>query len=794
MLRLATTVAVASLLASLPLDAQTMRTAAAASGLLGFATSVAVADGRVFVGRSQDFAAFAMPGTGPGSVHVFESQGGAWVETATLRVEGLPQGSGLGYAIAARGNTLVVGAPNVADGRGAGYVFEHAGGAWRLTGRLEPPAAQAGDSVGYAVAVAGDVALIGAPGGSGAAYVFRRQAGAWVAGERLATNAAQGARFGAAVAFGDGVAAVSAPGPAPATILAQFTGTPTYHRGTLHVYRSAVSGYSHEATLTAADTTVKTLGISLAFSEENVLFAGAPISGKVLPFIRVQNQWREPQASQPIVARRGGYGTSVAVSGRDMFVGAPGMQTVTWLPLDGMAGDERPFMPEETFNMMPSFGATVAVDGNVAAIGAPGEDFFEGRAYIYTRDAPGTWRLASSVIDDPATTVAVTGGEVRCDDGTAGGFDCSNVDLVSYLPSHAIGAKRGVWISDLWGWTDPVTGKEIAIVGRIDGTSFVDLSNPASPIYLGNLPLTEGATPNLWRDMKVYKDHAFIVADNAGKHGMQVFDLTRLRTVTQPPVTFTPDTTYFEIHSSHNIAINEEAGIAFTVGNSAGGQTCGGQAHMVDIRDPKNPKFAGCAGPASTHTHDLQCVTYQGPDADYRGREICIHSAAELMGITDVTKKDSVRVIATATYPSLVYAHQGWLSDDGRYFYLNDELDEVSGNVNRTRTMIFDVSDLDDPVLVNQYLGETSATDHNLYVRGRYLYESNYIAGLRVLDIADPERPVEVGYFDTVTGSPNAPGFLGSWSNYPFFSSGIVVVTSIREGLFVVRPRQALVP
>jgi choice-of-anchor B domain-containing protein len=295
--------------------------------------------------------------------------------------------------------------------------------------------------------------------------------------------------------------------------------------------------------------------------------------------------------------------------------------------------------------------------------------------------------------------------------------------------------------------------------------------------------------------MKVYRDHAFIVADNAGRHGMQVFDLTRLRDVTVPPMTFTPDTTYFEIHSSHNIAINESAGYAFLVGNSAGGQTCGGQAHMVDIRDPKRPVYAGCAGPESTHTHDLQCVTYEGPDADYRGREVCFHSAAELLAITDVTDKDNPTVIATATYPSLVYAHQGWLSEDGQYFYLNDELDEITDAVDRTRTMIFDVADLDDPVLVNEYMGETGATDHNLYVHGNLMYESNYVAGLRVLDISDAENPVEIGYFDTVTGSPNAAGFAGSWSNYPYFASGIVVVTSIREGLFVLRPQpRTLVP
>ena len=81
--------------------------------------------------------------------------------------------------------------------------------------------------------------------------------------------------------------------------------------------------------------------------------------------------------------------------------------------------------------------------------------------------------------------------------------------------------------------------------------------------------------------------------------------------------------------------INENTGFAYTVGNSMGGETCGGALHMIDIRDPLNPKFAGCyADPAlglqrTGSTHDAQCVTYHGPDARYHGREICFSSSRD---------------------------------------------------------------------------------------------------------------------------------------------------------------------
>ena len=107
---------------------------------------------------------------------------------------------------------------------------------------------------------------------------------------------------------------------------------------------------------------------------------------------------------------------------------------------------------------------------------------------------------------------------------------------------------------------------------------------------------------------------------------------------------------------------------------------------------------------------------------------------------------------------------------------------------------MWDIDDLDDPILAKEHIGETEASDHNLYVRGRFMYQSNYVAGLRVIDISDRENPVEVGYFDTVPWGENDPGFAGSWSNYPFFESGTIVVSSIKEGLFLLKKREELVP
>lgn len=374
-----------------------------------------------------------------------------------------------------------------------------------------------------------------------------------------------------------------------------------------------------------------------------------------------------------------------------------------------------------------------------------------------------------------------------CRDGMAGQYPCDGVDLVFELAMQQIDAESVV--SDVWGWTDPATGTEWALVGHSSGTSFVGLQNPAEPFYAGILPMTAGTKPSVWRDIKVYDDHAFVVADGAGPHGMQVFDLTQLRRVYNPPVIFGESAHYDRLASAHNVAINEETGFAYAVGSNGGEETCGSGLHMIDILDPLQPAFAGCFADPNTgfsqtgYTHDAMCVIYRGPDTEHRGREICFGSNETALSIADVSDKEAPVAITATRYPLTGYAHQAWLDAAHEYLYMNDEFDEFDA-FSQTRTLVWDVKDLDDPIVVTEFFGSTAASDHNLYVRGDFVYQSNYNAGLRILDIRDRENPREVAYFDVAPTGDDIPGFSGTWSNYPFFASGIIPVTSMDGGVF----------
>jgi choice-of-anchor B domain-containing protein len=406
---------------------------------------------------------------------------------------------------------------------------------------------------------------------------------------------------------------------------------------------------------------------------------------------------------------------------------------------------------------------------------------------------------------DPGFTGAILGSTVGCQGGLAAGYACSNVDLVSFLPVEDLGGGpvpgaapsdsiADITLNDIWGWTDLVTGIEYALVGRTDGMAFVSLEDPENPMYVGELLRTNGAPVSTWRDVKVYADHAFIVADRASNHGVQVFDLRQLRNVQNAPIRFQQTQLYSRIASAHNIVINEATGFAYVVAATSGGDTCGRGLHMIDVRTPSNPTFAGCFADHATgregsgYTHDAQCIVYAGPDDEYVGREICLGANENALSIADVTDKSNPRAVSRGEYPNFGYVHQGWISEDHRFFYINDETDELRDITSRTRTLIWDIEDLDDPILVNEHLGVTTSTDHNLYIRDHLMYQSNYVSGLRILDVSDPVSPVEVGFFDTVPET-DEPGFGGSWSNYPFFQSGVIAFTSRNEGLFVVRMR-----
>ena len=389
--------------------------------------------------------------------------------------------------------------------------------------------------------------------------------------------------------------------------------------------------------------------------------------------------------------------------------------------------------------------------------------------------------------------------------GTDHTYECLDYDLMSHVSLEEMDAEAG---NDCWGWTDEMTGREYAIMGVNNGTVFVDITDPTNPTYLGKLPTA--TVDSSWRDMKVYKDHVYIVSE-ATNHGLQVFDLKKLRGL-ESAKTFVSDFLYNQYGQAHNIAINEETGHAYTAGARSRG------IHVLDLSNPVSPELV-LEAPDFGYSHDVQTVIYNGPDIDYKGKEVYIGSNEDKVILVDITNKNEPKLISEFFYDHQ-YTHQAWLTTDHKYALLGDEADETTGFPDydllpdaQTRTIVIDLTDLDNPKHHFDYLSQNKAIDHNGYVKGTNFFLASYTAGLRVIDILniDQKSISEIGFFNTfndhhdhdhgkvktskfgqdpgdhtgIKGGSDA--FNGAWSVYPYFKSENIIVSDINSGLFIVK-------
>lgn len=194
-------------------------------------------------------------------------------------------------------------------------------------------------------------------------------------------------------------------------------------------------------------------------------------------------------------------------------------------------------------------------------------------------------------------------------------YPCSNIDMLSFLTIKDLSISRRDFsdtVSSLWGWTDGV--HEIAMVGMSSGVAFVDITTPTDPIFIGKLPPPRAnGRYSFWRDIKVYKDHAYMVSE-AGN--MQYVDMTKIVALVdsiallpsfQTGIELTPYAKEFgniTLYKTHTLALNEDSGYAYLVGSNL----CSGGLYMVDVRVPSNPKDAGCFGDDG-YVHEVQCTS-----------------------------------------------------------------------------------------------------------------------------------------------------------------------------------------
>lgn len=400
-------------------------------------------------------------------------------------------------------------------------------------------------------------------------------------------------------------------------------------------------------------------------------------------------------------------------------------------------------------------------------------------ALAHTASADEDWR---KLLDRrPPYAGPIIQGEVIRPDGNGslrGVFAAQGINLLSWIPLNQFpgGAGQGS-AADIWGYVSP-SGREYAIIGLEDGTAFVEVTNPTAPVIVGYVPGPE----SLWHDNIVVGHYAYLVSE--GGSGIQVVNLAN---IDAGEVQFVQNRLQAGHTSTHTIVANPDTGYLYLCGTNInnGGLTA------VSTADPANPTIVGAW--TDRYVHEAQVISYtEGP---YAGREIAFcftggpalgYTSSGGLDIVDVTDKNNMHTIGQCRYEGLRFCHQGWVSEDRRFLYVNDELDEPSTRPTTT-TYIINIEDLTNPTVVGTFTNGLPAVDHNLYVKGDLIFAGNYRSGLRIYSARDPVNLMEVAWIDTFPENDGS-GFNGVWGNYPYFPSGTVVISDIENGLIVVQP------
>ncbi len=316
-------------------------------------------------------------------------------------------------------------------------------------------------------------------------------------------------------------------------------------------------------------------------------------------------------------------------------------------------------------------------------------------------------------------------------------------------------------LSDVWGWVDPDDSTEYALVGTRTGLSIVSLADPSNPEEVAFAP---GAN-STWRDIKSWGNHVYVTNESA--NGLMVVDMTHA----PDSITWydwTPDIPGLgTLQSCHNLYIDE-----FGYCYLAGCNLNGGGVLIVDVfSDPGNPQYVSAA--PAVYSHDV----YARDNRLYSSQIF-----AGTLGIYDVSDKQNIQLLATQQTP-FNFTHNAWLNDAGDVVFTTDE--QAAGPV-----AAYDISDLNDIKLLDTYrpiatLGQ-GVIPHNVHVWNNWLIISYYTDGGIVVDADKPDNLIEVGNFDTFFGG--GAGFSGAWGAYPFFPSGLVLVSDIGNGLYVLEP------
>lgn len=276
-----------------------------------------------------------------------------------------------------------------------------------------------------------------------------------------------------------------------------------------------------------------------------------------------------------------------------------------------------------------------------------------------------------------------------------------------------------------------------------------DVSIPTSPQLLAVAP-SDGSV----YDLQIHGRYLYLAAQNQGY--IDVFDIIN----PSAPVRMNRFQPNNPAISPHTFWVSGKE--LYIADNFAPGIT------VLDITDKKNFVRKGVINNGFGRSHDNTVI---------RGKLYAafIFTPAGLW-LADVKNAASPKNLATVLYPG-AGTHNAWPTEDERYVLTTDEVGQTAHNIK-----IWDAQPAGGLNLVATYETRPGATVHNVYVRGRYAYMSYYCDGIRIIDINDPTKPVEVAAYD-LDGAAPCGGFASTWGMYPY--SKYIYASDMSLGLHI---------
>jgi choice-of-anchor B domain-containing protein len=303
-----------------------------------------------------------------------------------------------------------------------------------------------------------------------------------------------------------------------------------------------------------------------------------------------------------------------------------------------------------------------------------------------------------------------------------------------------------------YGYTSP-DGRRFALTGLSDGLSIVEVTDPGSPRRIAHVP---GASSS-WREVRTYREYVYVTTE--ARAGLDIIDM---RDPSQPRKVRSWTDTFA---SAHSLWIDTDRGLLYAHGTRDAGGVATGMRVLALEPDPGNPREVGSFGDFYIH--------------DSYGRGNLLYAAAisnGFLALLDVSDPSRIREVSRF-FTGGRFTHNAWLTDDGRYLFTTDE---VAGRPLEGWDMLNPLA----PRKVTEFIATPGSIPHNVIVDGNRLLVSHYTEGVQLLDIANPEQPRRLGFYDTYPGGPG--GFNGAWGAYVFPGSNLIVVSDISGGLFVI--------